>query len=123
MPHEIITVANSDHLIIRDQADTHNALTLTDHRDLLRLRARINHYLDTLQDDGQIAQPPIPLGEMITAQQARHETAQRGHPLEEATLRMAMTRGTIPGAEKRGGRWWLPRHAFEEWLQGHLHRR
>lgn len=123
MSYKILSVANSEQLVIRDADDPANALYLTDMRDLLRLRTRINTYLDTLEADAQLEAPPLQPGDMITTVQARTEAAEQGTPIEESTLRMAIVRGAIPGAEKRGGRWWLPRGEFHVWLQGHLSRR
>lgn len=123
MSYKILSVANSEQLLIRDADDEANALYITDMRDLLRLRARLNAYVDTLEADGQLEAAPLPPGEMITTVQARNEAAEQGTPIEESTLRMAIVRGVITGAEKRGGRWWLPRNEFQAWLQGHIHRK
>jgi len=123
MSYQILTIDHSEQLVIRNANQPDNAIVIADHRDLLLLRARLNIYLNTMEDDGSIATPPVAEDEMISASVAREEAAASGKPIEEATLRFAMTRGNIPGAEKRGGRWWVPRRAFDAWLKGHRPRK
>jgi hypothetical protein len=127
MSYHILAVDSTRQLIIRSTADSHNELLLADERDLLLLRARLNTYLESLQVDGVVQPPPPPAqavspDEMITADQARAEAAEDGVTVQESTLRMAIVRGKIEGAEKRGSRWWLPRGQFEEWLKGYMRR-
>lgn len=123
MPYKILTVADSEQFVIQSADDAHDQLLLADLRDLLLLRNRIDRYLSELSADGEIDRAPTAPGEMIQTAQARAEAAAQGHVIEESTLRIAITRGNIPGAEKRGGRWWIPRAAFEDWLEGHLQRK
>ena len=123
MSYQILAVPKTNQLIIQSSNNAANQLVLADHRDLLQLRARINQYLDTLDADGDAAPPPPPGDEMISTSQARSEAARRGQEFEDATLRFAIVRGTIPGAEKRGGRWYIPRSVFDKWLEGHLSRK
>jgi len=59
---------------------------------------------------------PQPNHLIISTVTARTIAQQRGIHINPSTLRMAATRGSIPGAHKRGGRWYLPRDAFQVWL-------
>lgn len=123
MTYRIITIDDTNQLIIEQADNATNQLHLPDLRDLLLLRARINQYLETLTPDETIDEPPPIPTEMISANQARAEAEAQGITVTEAALRMAIVRGTIPRAEKRGGRWWLSRQDFEDWLQGHIYRK
>jgi hypothetical protein len=122
MAYDILTVGNSGKLLIRSRDDEGNALLLGDLRDLLQLRSRLNAFINTQEPDGGIDAPPVSEHEMVSAVQAREEAAEDGIDFGEPTLRLAMTRGTIPGAEKRGRRWWLPRRESEKWLKGYRSR-
>lgn len=126
MGYQILSVERTRQLLIRSTTDHDNELLLDDERDLLLLRARLNAYLESLQVDGTIQPPPPPDDkgdEMISADLAREEAAAGGVVVEESTLRMAIVRGKIVGAEKRGRRWWMPRREFQEWLKGYVRRR
>lgn len=48
--------------------------------------------------------------------QAMQIAQERGITLPASTLISACRRGTIAGAQKQGGRWKIPQHAFLRWL-------
>lgn len=52
----------------------------------------------------------------ITNAQAVQIAQERGITLPASTLISACNRGNIPGAQKQGGRWKIPQHAFVRWL-------
>jgi len=73
---------------------------------------------DALDNDTPTTHAPGPAHDpaIISAINARQIALDRGLDLNPATLRMACTRGAIPSAHKRGGRWYLPENAFLVWL-------
>jgi hypothetical protein len=116
-----------DQLILTN-GDEANLLRLHSLQDLLRLRQRINRYLDDQQADGQMdANSPLLVQEWLDTGEARQLAQALGHgDISLGTIKSACLRGNIAGARKhsrsgraqteRGGRWEFPRWAFIEWL-------
>lgn len=55
--------------------------------------------------------------DMIGSAEAQQIAADNGYRIPSSTMINACTRGTIPGAFKRKGRWYMPRENFDLWLQ------
>jgi hypothetical protein len=106
-----------------------NALQVESLEALLRLRQRLNAYMDNQTDDGPLSEAGrIATSDLIDSTQARALAIDLGYePIPLQTLRSAIEAGHIPGARKRsrsgraqterGGRWEFPRQAFVEWLE------
>jgi hypothetical protein len=106
-----------------------NALRIATLEDLLRLRQRINQYIDTQQADGPLPEVnQIAQAEMIDTLGAIKLAEALGYGvIPQQTLRSACDAGNIEGAHKRsrsgraqtkrGGRWEFSPEAFIEWLQ------
>jgi len=108
---------HDDGFLIIDVDQPHNSIIVADTAALLQLRKRINDAVDTLQTDGIAEEQPLAKDvSMITTAEARAKAEEQGQPLHNDTLLMAIKAGSIPGAEKDGGRWKMPRWAFEQWL-------
>jgi hypothetical protein len=113
----ILQATDSPQLAIVREEDT---LMLNDLQELLELRKRINSFIDTLQPDAELdTQDLTPDDELITSVSAIGLAAERGITLPSRSLRSALERGNIPGAEQRGYRWTMPRRAFLDWLAGY----
>ena len=110
-------------------AVANNALLIENLHALLRLRQRLNTYVDTQVDDGTVTEAArIAISALIDTVQARALAIELGYsPIPLQTLRSAIEAGHIAGARKRsrsgrakkpeGGRWEFPRQAFVDWLQ------
>lgn len=57
-----------------------------------------------------------PQTEYINNAEAHQIAIEQDIHLPRTTLISACKRGTIPGAQKQGGRWRMPRQAFMAWL-------
>ncbi len=116
MGYELVAVENSGELFIRRAGDADNALYLRDLRDLLLVRQRINEYLDHPVPDTTV--PPLVTREnvMISSVQARQIAGSLGVDLHKSTITTAIVRGHIPGAVKRGSRWYVPHDSFMQWF-------
>jgi hypothetical protein len=108
--------------------DAANTLRIDSLQDLLRLRQRLNAYVDTQQADSPIPDGPFAAPEWIDTVKARKLAADLGHgEIPATTVRSACERGNIAGARKRsrsgraktkgGGQWEFPRWAFLQWLR------
>ena len=91
-----------------------NTLRVGDLSDLLRLRQRINAYVDNQIDDGDtmIYSP----NRRITVSSAVEIAAAQGITLKSNTVFTAARRGRIADAAKEGSHWTFPLNAFQEWL-------
>ena len=110
-----------DFLVVRD-GDPAQMLRVFGLPELLRLRARLNQYVDTQQDDGSLSQA-MPATAWIDTIAARELAQARGMKMVVSTIISACERGSIAGAHKDGGRWIMPRWAFERWFETWSQRR
>lgn len=55
--------------------------------------------------------------DVIGSAEAQRVAMEAGRKIPASTLINACARGTIPGAFKRKGRWYMPRENFDLWLQ------
>jgi hypothetical protein len=112
---------------ILTNGDQANALRVDSLEDLLRLRQRINAYIDTQQADPLPNDSPLTAPDWIDSVTARALAIELGrNPIPASTLRSACESGNIAGARKRsrsgraktpgGGQWEFPRWAFLQWL-------
>lgn len=112
---------------IISNGDPANALRIHDLAALLKLRQRLNEYIDTQASDGPPpADSPLAINEWIDTVTARKLAEEQGFTFSMTGLRSALDRGNIPGARKRsksgraqtegGGQWEMPRWAFLQWL-------
>ena len=109
----IHTTPDNGFIITRADDDRH-ALYVDDLSQLLRLRARLNDYIDTQEADGAL---DVPISDYITSIDARDIAAADGYTLALSTLNSACKLGIIQGARKNGGRWEMPRADFEDWYR------
>lgn len=116
MSYEILAIRNSEELLIRNVNERGQQLLVADLRDLLQLHEAISAHLESKHIAQKPVQPATADEDIISAIQARELAEQQGVELNESTLRMAMQRGAIAGAHKRGGRWYLPEAEFLQWL-------
>lgn len=112
---------------IISNGDPANALRINGLADLLKLRQRLNEYIDTQATDGPLPQDgPLAASQWIDTVTARKLAEDQGLSISMTGLRSALDRGNIPGARKRsksgraqteqGGQWEMPRWAFLQWL-------
>lgn len=99
--------------------DSLNAIRVSSLSDLLKLRKRINDYVDDQRADGQVeaSDPLSAMADYMDTVTARKVASDRGYELPSSTIVSACARGSILGAVKDGGRWRVPRLAFDEWLR------
>jgi hypothetical protein len=121
--------------IIITNGDEANLLRLHSLHDLLRLRQRINQYIDSQQADGQLPpESPLLTQEWLDTVTARKLAQELGYgDISINTIKSACQRGAIPTARKRsrsgraqtegGGRWEFPRWAFVQWVEQHINDR
>ncbi len=92
-------------------------LYVADLAELLRLRQRINDYIDTQQADGELPTAIQPPKEMLKTGDALRLAKEAGYDLPRSTLVSACTLGIIPGAHKEGAHWRIPYADFENWFK------
>lgn len=92
-------------------------LYVTDLAELLRLRQRINEYIDTQEADGVVERTILPASGRISTKQARELAAAEGYVIPNSTLVSACKLGIIDDARKDGGRWTMSYGAFQEWFK------
>lgn len=107
--------------LIVGASSANNTLHVTDLSDLLRLRQRINAFIDDQTDDGAVALAYTP-NRRIGVTSALELAVVQGIELKSNTLLAAARRGSIVDAVKEGSRWTFPLWAFEEWLTRHTQR-
>lgn len=98
-----------------------NTLHVADLPDLLRLRQRINAFVDDQKDDGTAEVIYAP-NRYIGVTSALELAAAQGIALKSNTVLAAARRGSIVDSVKDGSRWVFPYWAFEEWLTRHTQR-
>jgi len=109
-----------EHFVIIGGGSKSNLLHVGDLSDLLRLRQRINAYVDDQVDDGDaVAYSP---SRRISVSSAVELAAAQGIALKPNTVFTAARRGSIPDAAKEGSRWTFSLWAFESWLARHKQR-
>ena len=110
-----------DGFLIVGGSNTENTLYASDLSDLLRLRQRINAFVDDQKDDGAAEVIHAP-NRYIGVTSALELAAAQGIALKSNTVLAAARRGSIVDASKNGSRWMFPYWAFEEWLSRHTER-
>jgi hypothetical protein len=121
MPYQLLQIDDTNAFLLQAEDDPTNALVITDLRDLLLLRARLDQFTSNLATDGTVANHPMPephADDTISVAQAISIASRTGYNLPPTTLKSAVYRGTIKGSYQQGTRWRIPRQAFEEWFQG-----
>ncbi|MCC6170053.1 MAG: helix-turn-helix domain-containing protein [Caldilineaceae bacterium] len=112
---------DADTLLVSREHDPANTLQLANLAELVALRLRLTEYLDTLQADPEPDSVSLAVErELIDTATARRLAAEQGVEVNDSTLRVACRRGHVEAARRRGGRWVMPRWAFEAWLAQHL---
>lgn len=56
------------------------------------------------------------IGEFIGSAAAQQIAKDAGYDIPITTLVNSCTRGTIAGAQKRSGRWFMPKASFDQWF-------
>ena len=113
----INTLQDADLIVIARDQNLQESIRLQGLTELLQLRQRINQYIDDLQPD-RILDPESPLVAIlyIDTVEAVKRAADAGISLPPTTIRAAIANGNIPGGGKRGGRYVVPAHTFDDWL-------
>jgi hypothetical protein len=96
----------SDELFITHPDKPLHVMRLANIAELTELHTAISEYLA-----GQ------KVGEFIGSAQAQEIARSEGFEIPITSLVNACTRGTIPAAHKKRGRWYMPRANFEAWFQ------
>lgn len=94
-----------------------HALYAADLTELLRLRQRINEYIDTQEADGVVEREILPPDTQISTKRARELARAMGYEIPSTTLVGACQHGVIRDARKDGGRWTMTYGAFEDWFE------
>jgi hypothetical protein len=92
-------------------------LYVADLAELLRLRQRINDYIDTQEADSELSTVTPPPAEILKTGDALRLAKEAGYDLPRSTLVSACAQGLIAGAYKEGARWRIPYADFDGWFQ------
>jgi hypothetical protein len=99
----------------RDPANTLRVATLAE---LLRLRQRLNEFVDNQQPDNHADDLMATVGEIDTVE-ARAVATALNIRIPPSTIVAACERATIAGARKDRGRWKFQRYEFDKWLSAY----
>ena len=102
---QVKKIRGADEILVTNDAKPEQVLLLANINELSALHQAMGAYLDERK-----------VGEFIGSATAQNMAREAGYEIPITTLVNSCSRGTIPGAHKKRGRWYMPKSNFEAWF-------